>query len=348
MNRVAEDQLVALVAGEVEEGSTLRCHGHVSTGRVVKLHAIVAFRHVLSLLPRDGTTVLHTRCRIGVVRQRIDEVLDLVAVVEGELLAIRHGAEVELLAVDDVIAILDALVEFLVLGRSSVVLIHRGSSVDRPVDVELHKQRLSHPLRRLTIGVGTHLIGQQRNDVLQLRLDELSHLGTWGALKNLIFCDDVVHDRCVAPTVHHHELKESTHGAGTGDVLLVSPAFSEITDNGVGLRATTHQFAHPVDGSIILGVSVKTWVSISTIVVPAATIADSRVLVGRQFLGLHIAAAETAAQLIIDISHLGFHSNVVVGIFSVERVYVHIQVSAACQQEQSSRQRHKKLIFHCV
>ena len=147
----------------------------------------------------------------------------------------------------------------------------------------------------------------------------------------------MIHDRRVAPAVHHDELKEGTHGARTGDVLLVGPALSEITDDGVGLGAAAHQLAHPVDGGIVLGISVKTRMSISTIVVPATTIADSRVLVRRQFLGLHIATAEAAAQLIIDISHLGFHSNVVVGIFSVERVYVHIQVGAARQQEQSSR-----------
>ena len=134
----------------------------------MELHAIVALGSILGLLPSDGTAILHTRCRVGVVGQRIDKVLDLVAIVEGELLAIRNGAEVELLAVDDVVAILDALVEFLIFGRSSVVLIHRCSSIDRPVDVELHEQSLSHPLRRLAIGVGAHLVGQQRNDVLQL------------------------------------------------------------------------------------------------------------------------------------------------------------------------------------
>ena len=312
MHGIAQHTVVALVAGQVEEGGKLGSHGHIATSGVGEFHAIIARVHVLHILVGMRTTVLQALCVVGVIGHGIDEVLHVqVGVFGAELETISHGTQIELATADDVVAYLDEIVQLFILCSSSVILVNRGSRVDGPVDIELGQQGLCHILRGGTVIGTAGLRGQQRDDVEQLLLYPSGHIATRLAVADIdLSIERRVDDGSVAPAVHHDKLEVSAHGPCRGLVLLL---VGLALDNLVRLDAACSQLAHPVDGGILVRVIVQGGMRIGIGINPASRIGDSRLLVARQGHGLHIPAAKDTAQLIIDTRQLCLQCHLAIG-----------------------------------
>ena len=146
--------LVALIALEGEKVAELRVHGADAGARLFHQAVVIARWRALVYLPeRAEASVEHALCGDAIVGHGVDEVFYLRPIVVEELLAIVVG-EVEEAAVDDVVAIHHSVVE-LGVGRGVRVIVgHVATGVHRPVHVQLHQERFSHPLVWLAVGGG--------------------------------------------------------------------------------------------------------------------------------------------------------------------------------------------------
>ena len=206
--------IVAVVALKTEQVGKFGVHGTNAGARLAHLSSVIALRvAVVNAAECAVATVEQALCAHLVVRHGIDEVLYLRTVVKHKLLAV-WVVQIEQTATDDVVAVLHAFVQLVVLCCGSVILGNVAAGIHSPVYIQLDEQRFSHPFVRLAVGGSVVLVREVRQAFLHLFLYKLSHLLTRAAHHSLIVSGQMVQHGHVAVAVHKYEVIEGTHQAG--------------------------------------------------------------------------------------------------------------------------------------